>query len=245
MILGLVCARAGSEGVPGKNLLELDGVSLIEWSIIKCLAAEHVDFVAVTTDIDTGDTVRTYQAENGKVVFRIPRPDELAGPKVSKWPVYQHAVRVVEELVSVRVSAVVDVDVSRPLTTPGDVDATLEAFVKAPAPVMLAIGHAKKTPYQDIYERDVKSLNLRPSKAPPFERQVECRQDAPVCWYHGGILVIDRNALLGCDHMWDLPVDGHEIEADHCHDIDYPSDWLLVKALWEVREPCPTTTTVR
>jgi N-acylneuraminate cytidylyltransferase len=47
MIAGLVCARAGSEGLPGKNLLQLGGVSLIDVAIEKAMASEYIDAVVV------------------------------------------------------------------------------------------------------------------------------------------------------------------------------------------------------
>ena len=77
--LGLVCARAGSEGLPGKNLLTLGGERLIERAIRIAFEA-GCENVAVSTDYIPG-----VDFDLGDATW-ITRPDVLAGPLVSKWP---------------------------------------------------------------------------------------------------------------------------------------------------------------
>lgn len=209
-------------------MLELGGLTLLERAIWKCIESKYVDAIAVNTDIDVTDIQATYAQKPHKMILWIPRPPALAGPDVSKWPVYQDSVTAFEKITKGRVVAAVDVDVSRPLTTTADLDNAIDAWLESDASMLLAVCHARKTPYQDIYEYDMAG-NLMPSK--PYPTKVVCRQDAPPCWYHGGIFVMDRNALLGTDEMWDAPVDGYVIDEDHCHDIDTPADWQIVRAL--------------
>jgi CMP-N-acetylneuraminic acid synthetase len=234
MILGLVCARAGSQGIPGKNLLELDGRSLLQIAILKAIESRHIDAVVVNTDIDIEELAAEHADRPTKMVLWAPRLPEHAGSRVSKWPVYRDSLLAFESVTETEVRAVVDIDVSRPLTTPADVDATLEAWVRSEAAVTLAVGHAGKSPYFDIYEYDMAG-NLQLAKEPPGV--LTARQDGPPCWYHGGILVVDRNTVLGCDGMWDVPVDGHEIDAARCHDIDEWNDWLAVRAIYAEGAP--------
>jgi CMP-N-acetylneuraminic acid synthetase len=229
VILGLVCARAGSKGIPGKNLLELGGVSLLDIAIRKALTARHVDAVIVNTDIDVSEIQGEYNSLSCPVVWAKRRP-ELAGPSASKWLVFKDSLFSFEKWAGTEVAgAVVDIDVSRPLTTAADVDGTLEAWLRSEMAVVLAVGRADKSPYFDIYEYDAAGC-LRRAKDPPYA--FTARQDGPPCWYHGGITVIDRSWLLAVDDMWDLPVEGHEIAADRCHDIDEWADWVKVRALY-------------
>jgi CMP-N-acetylneuraminic acid synthetase len=236
MIAGLVCARAGSEGLPGKNLLQLGGVSLIDVAIEKAMASEYIDAVVVNTDIDVD--VRDWVGAP-KTIIWCARSPELAGSRAGKWPVFRESIRAFEKFTSaysrieedgklIKASAMIDIDVSRPLTTAIDVDSTFVAYMKSACPVMLAIGHGKKSPYFDIYEYD-KAGNLNRSKQP--RGNLVARQDGPPVWYYGGIMIADRSVVYGVDDMWDVPVGGHEIPEDHCHDVDYPTDWLLIEAL--------------
>ena len=50
-ILGVVCARAGSKRFPGKNLAEIDGISLVERAV-RTLSRAGLNDIVVATDFD-------------------------------------------------------------------------------------------------------------------------------------------------------------------------------------------------
>ena len=50
VIVALVPARAGSKGVPDKNIRALAGQPLLAWSVRAALRAKTVDWVIVSTD---------------------------------------------------------------------------------------------------------------------------------------------------------------------------------------------------
>jgi len=86
--LALVPARAGSKGLPRKNLLPLEGKPLIAWSIEQGLAAQRIDRVLVSTDgQEIADTAIRYGAE---VPFL--RPAEISGDGSSTELALIHAV---------------------------------------------------------------------------------------------------------------------------------------------------------
>lgn len=51
-VLAVIPARAGSKGLPGKNLLSLCGKPLIQWTIEAALGTPQIDQVIVTSDDD-------------------------------------------------------------------------------------------------------------------------------------------------------------------------------------------------
>lgn len=51
-VLAIIPARAGSKGLPGKNLLAFNGKPLIQWTIEAALGAPEIDEVVVTSDDD-------------------------------------------------------------------------------------------------------------------------------------------------------------------------------------------------
>jgi len=226
MILGCVCARAGSRGLPGKNLVDVGGWTLLERAIAKAVGSDHIDVVYVSTDIDYTE-LQIQVAERGSVkpIIWQDRPSHLAGDKITKWPVLQ-AITLNAEQVFDPVSIVVDIDVSRPLTTIADIDETIRAYMRSEAPVMLAVSRAKKNPWQDTYVPDVEGW-LHPA----LEGGASCRQDQPPAYEHGGIMCVDRDALLDSDDMWDEIVDGYEIARAHTFDIDDALDWAIVRAV--------------
>ena len=64
VIVALVPARAGSKGVPDKNIQPLAGQPLLAWSVCAALGAETVNRVIVSTDsLDYAEIAREYGAE--------------------------------------------------------------------------------------------------------------------------------------------------------------------------------------
>lgn len=92
-ILGLIPARGGSKGLPGKNILPLAGKPLIAWSIEAGLKSKLIDRVVVTTDDKKIAAIaRKYGAE---VPFL--RPLELAKDNTSSVDTVLHALNWLEK----------------------------------------------------------------------------------------------------------------------------------------------------
>lgn len=70
----IIPARAGSKGVPHKNIRPLDGVPLIAHMIKAAQNAQSVDRIYVSTD---GDDIAAVALEYGAEVIR--RPDDISG----------------------------------------------------------------------------------------------------------------------------------------------------------------------
>jgi CMP-N,N'-diacetyllegionaminic acid synthase len=73
-VLGLIPARGGSKGLPGKNLRVVAGKPLIAWTIEAALAASSLSAVVVSTDDE--DIARVAAEFGAEVPFM--RPAELA-----------------------------------------------------------------------------------------------------------------------------------------------------------------------
>lgn len=89
MNLGLIPARGGSKGVPGKNIKMIYGKPLIVWTIEKALMAEKVDKVVVSTD---SQEIAEVAKKAGVEVLM--RPAELATDMASTLDVMMHALSV-------------------------------------------------------------------------------------------------------------------------------------------------------
>ena len=87
-ILGLIPARGGSKGLPGKNIKPLLGKPLIVWTIEQALASKYLDRVVVSTDDkEIAEISKKYRAD-------IPfiRPKELAEDNAKGIEVVLHAI---------------------------------------------------------------------------------------------------------------------------------------------------------
>ena len=87
-VLGVVTARAGSKGIPGKNTSRLAGKPLIAYTIESALASGVFDRLIVSTDDE--EAARIARDMGCEVPFM--RPAELAADDTPHLPVMQHAV---------------------------------------------------------------------------------------------------------------------------------------------------------
>lgn len=87
-ILGIITARGGSKGIPGKNIKELAGKPLIAYTIEAAQKSGVFDRLIVSTDDEKiAEVAKQYGCE---VPFM--RPVELAGDTTPHTPVLIHAI---------------------------------------------------------------------------------------------------------------------------------------------------------
>lgn len=92
-VLGLVLARSGSKGLPGKNIKELAGKPLIGWSIEQACNSDTFDRVVLSTD---SEEFAAIGEEYGADIPFI-RPGELAHDDTPSLDVALHALDTLEE----------------------------------------------------------------------------------------------------------------------------------------------------
>lgn len=85
-VVAVIPARAGSKGIPGKNLRTVGGRSLVGRAVDAARAAATVDVVVVSTD---GDAIAAEALAAGARVVR--RPDDLSGDEASSESALLHA----------------------------------------------------------------------------------------------------------------------------------------------------------
>jgi N-acylneuraminate cytidylyltransferase len=211
VILGLICARYHSVGLPGKNWRPMHGTPLIEYAIEKAMAS-ICDEVMVSTDIPR--PVWSY------AVQRIDRPEHLCGPEVAKWDVWKHARSVTGAEV------VVDIDVTRPLTTAEDIDGCIDELMVDQWPAVMAVAPASKHPAFDALVQGHDGLE-------PFggRNSYTARQQLSGAFLHGGVYAVTARALRDWPSMWGGPWWGWPIPRERAFDIDDETDWKIVEML--------------
>lgn len=115
--LGVIPARGGSKSVPGKNLRELGGESLVARAVRFALAAESLDRVVVSTD---DDDIAAAAAAAGAEVVR--RPAELARDDSPTTDALAHVVRELRA----EPRWVVTLEPTSPFRRPGTIDRCVE-----------------------------------------------------------------------------------------------------------------------
>lgn len=131
----IILARGGSKGLPGKNLAEIGGLSLVARSVLAATRAVGVDSVWVSTD----DAAIAAEARRfGADV--IDRPADLSGDTASSEAGWLHAIPLIEAQHK-GLSNLVFLQCTSPFTRGQDIDACLAAMIEKGADCGLSVAH--------------------------------------------------------------------------------------------------------
>lgn len=124
-IIGVIPARGGSKGIPGKNIKLLAGKPLIAYSIEAAQKSKMLTRCIVSTDDEKIKDVAL--SFGGNIPFM--RPAELATDTALAIPTIQHAVSECERLYSETYDYIVMLQPTAPLRTEKDIDHALSQLV--------------------------------------------------------------------------------------------------------------------
>ncbi|BAX55494.1 acylneuraminate cytidylyltransferase family protein [Photobacterium damselae subsp. piscicida] len=180
MNIALITARGGSKGLPRKNIIDLNGLPLIAWSINAGLASKYVDKVFVTTeDEEIAEVSKKFGAEI------IPRPMELAEDTTASEPVFAHAIEYLKEQ-GIEVDKVCVLQPTSPLRTTEDIDNAFELYEKKNAKCILSVFEPKHTAAKAYKVLDDGSITGLLFDSAPYTR----RQDLPVTYNPNGAVYL-------------------------------------------------------
>ena len=126
-LLAVVPVRAGSRGVPRKNMAIVAGVPLVEYAVAAALAAEPIGAVVVTSDDE--EILERYARRDGVLVLR--RPPDLATDTASSADTVAHALEQWEAAGGWSPHALIMVQATTPLRTSADIDAAYDLFTRS------------------------------------------------------------------------------------------------------------------
>lgn len=228
-----ICARAGSKGVPDKNIRNLLGKPLIAHSVFQAQSSGLFDEIAVSSD--SGRILRIAEAHGVRQL--VLRPPELACDDAPKLPAIQHCVEEVERNVGHRFDTVVDLDVTSPLRTVDDIAAAVCLLEQSDAENVLSCTPSRRSPYFNMVEvtKDGTVALVKPPAS-----SVTRRQDAPVTYdLNASVYVWKRDSLFGCGTLFSLRTLLYVMPAERSIDIDTLLDFDLVEYVLSKRRVNP------
>ena len=223
-VLAIVPARGGSKGIPRKNIKDFAGYPLISYSIAAGLHAEIVTRTILSTDDEEIAAVaRQWGAETPFL-----RPAELASDQALDLPVYQHALRWLEEHEGYKPDVVVQLRPTSPVRPVNCVDDAVNMLLANPdADCVRGVVPSGQNPHK-MWRRDDANGQLSPllqvpGIAEPFNapRQIL----PPVYWQTGHIDAIRPDTILKKNSMTGDKILGMVIDPQYTIDIDTPKDW--------------------
>jgi len=217
-----ICARGGSQGLPGKNLRPLLGKPLIAWTIEQARECGLAQGIFVSTDDDEIASV----AKSCGATVPFLRPAELATASAPKLPVIQHLVGWIENH-EMPVGRIIDLDPTSPLRDVADIRACAELLDEETDAVITGY-ESDKNPYFNMVEKMPSGFYERVC-APSAE--VAGRQLAPKVYaMNASIYAWHRRTLASS--LWAFPrIRLHQMPRERSIDIDHAIDFELVELL--------------
>ena len=232
-VLALIPARGGSKSIPRKNIRPFAGHPLVAYSIAAGLAAETVTRVIVSTDDEEiAEIARQYGAETPFL-----RPVDYAHDLTPDLPVFQHALRWLDENERYRPEIVVQLRPTSPFRRVHHIDQAVYHLIEHPEADSI---RSVCVPFQNPYKmwRVTEEGFMRPIlEVPGCEAYNMPRQELPQVYWQTGYVdaawadtILNKNSMTG-DYI--LPL---VISPSEWIDIDSADDWRRAERLLESGE---------
>lgn len=189
-VLGLITARGGSKGIPGKNIKMLGKQPLLAYVATDAKAASRIDKLIISTDDQ--EIAKVAEAYGVEVPFI--RPAELAQDTTPSIAVVEHAIRFMEAQGEIY-DAVCLLQPTSPFKPEGFIDACIERFIQLEADSLISV---LEVPHQFnphwVFEADSEG---RLRIATGEEKLIPRRQELPKAYYRdGAVYVFKRDNVL-------------------------------------------------
>ena len=222
-ILGVTLARGGSKGIPGKNLVALNGTPLIDFTFNQAKLCQTLTRYVVSTD---SPEIRSHALSRG-IDCPFLRPADLASDTASSTSALIHALNFCEKEDG-KYDYIVELMCTNPFKTHTDIDACVEKLISTSSDSVIGMcqledhhpARIKKIVDDKIVDFCVPELSGR-------------RQDLVPKAYirNGSIYALTREALLS-----DLRFGGNNsrpylMPPEKSINIDTPADLLLAESI--------------
>ncbi len=210
IIHAIITARGGSKGIPGKNLIDLEGKPLIAHSIEAALKCSLVSRCFVTTDDpQIAKVSREFGADT------IARPAHLAGDQSRSEDAVLHAIRVISEQ-GITPAIVVLLQPTSPLRTSEHITECLQLFLGTEASSVVSVTTSVHHPMKSLL---LEGKHLKPLFGP--EKLGTPRSELPLTVrQNGAIYVVNREIFERTRSFFAQPTLAYLMDEPSSVDVD-------------------------
>lgn len=222
-VLGLVTARGGSKGLPGKNLLKVGGMSLTARAVRSGTESRYVDRVVISTD----SAEIAQEAENFGCGVPFMRPCELATDGAKSIDVIRHALETLKEQ-GESYDVFVLLQPTSPFRTAFHVDACLELMDVKGADSVVSVAKAEHHPLNmNTLPDDMCMKNFIRTEA-----ENRNRQDLPDYYrLNGAVYAVSCGYMLESGRLFSERSYAYLMSAEDSVDVDSKLDLKLAQLL--------------
>jgi CMP-N,N'-diacetyllegionaminic acid synthase len=239
IVLGIITARGGSKGVPGKNLKLLAGRPLLAYTVDSARACQALDRVILSTEDEA------IAAAGRSLGVEVPfiRPAELSRDDTPHLPVIQHAATWMRQHQDYRPDAVMVLQPTSPLRTAADIAAVIALLESSGADSVVSVSEVPAHSHPSRTLRvDATGHAVLFATGEPVRKRINRRQDLPDAWVMNGAIYACRTAVLGGPDpsLYGDRVVAYRMPHERSISIDDLNDWAEAeRALQHPGTPAP------
>lgn len=224
-ILAIIPARAGSKGVPGKNIKLLGGKPLIAYTIDMAKKCKLISLVIVSTEDENIAEI----ARNFKVSVPFLRPARLAEDNTPTMPVILDVIETLEKS-SENFDAVCILQPTCPFRDENEIEECIETFIKSEADSLISVREVPSdfNPHWIFESGDDGKLKIATGEKTIISR----RQDLPPAYYRDGSVYITKTAVLKKQKSLFGKSIAYRLSSNPNHvNIDTMNDWFKAEQI--------------
>ncbi len=227
-VLGLILARGGSKGLPGKNVRPLRGKPLIGWTIEAAKQSHVLDAIVLSTDAE--EIAATGRALGAEAPFM--RPAHLASDTAASMDAIIHAIQWLSAA-GRNFEYLVLLEPTSPLREASDIDAAIMKLDTAGAEAIVSVVRAESVHPAFMYFKSEDEM-LRPFMA-DGDRSARRQDTVPVFFLEGTVYAARVESLLHRRSFYHEGTLGLEVPKWKSPEIDDEVDLLLVETIMKHR----------
>lgn len=222
-ILGIITARGGSKGIPGKNIKPLLGKPVIAYTIEAAQKSGVIDRLILSTDDPAiAEVAKQYGCE---VPFM--RPDELANDTAATLPVIQHAVKFLKEKEGYEPDYILVLQPTSPLRQAFHIKEAAEIAAKTGADCVLSVAEIPEN-FNHKKAMILENGLLRLINGDPVYKRISRRQELPKSYWSIGSIYLTKTPILfhpeHPNYFGDTTAP-YFVDEKYCVDLNVPADF--------------------
>jgi CMP-N,N'-diacetyllegionaminic acid synthase len=228
-LLFTICGRAGSKGIPNKNMRNFLGrpLALYTLSAIDLFLKEQPHMVADIAVSSDSETLLTLFEENGmRKTQQVRRRPELAGDTVGKLLVIRDCMEVMEQRGGGGYDMVVDLDITAPLRRAADVATLIAKKEAGPYDAVFSVTDARRNPWFNMVKKGARGYEtVMPS-------DFKTRQEAPELYdMNASMYAYDPDFLRRAERLFDGDCGIVHLRDTGILDLDHETDFELMEVV--------------
>ena len=221
-ILSFIPARGNSKGIPLKNLVELNGKSLLHYTVNASLNSELINRTIVSTD---NTKIKEESKRLGAEV--VVRPKKLSGDKIGIEPAIQYTLDFLKKKENYVPDVIILLSNTHPFKTSSHIDEALSLLFKKKYDSVLSGFETHTFFWKKQSNSTITPLNYDPQKRPN-------RQDIDIPLFENGALFATTySAFIKTKYRVSGKIGFYKMPLEASYNIDTPNDLIDAEKLMQ------------